>query len=115
MLMAENRWFNFLDPEEHIMADKGFQGLEEHHKTILPFKGKQLPQEQQLYNNHLASTRIVVENCIRAIKEWKICGLCLRTNSCELQNTLAYHNRNWVICAAMVNLFRGVRAERLEK
>lgn len=111
MLMAENRWFTKLDPDECVMADKGFRGLEAHHKTILPFIGKKLPTAKELYNRQVASIRIVVENAIRAIKEWKICGMCLRTKSSDLESSLGFHNRNWVICAALANLFRGVRGK----
>lgn len=108
-LMDENRWFKMLDSDECIMADKGFRGLETYHKTIIPFVGKQLPFAKELFNQQIASIRIVVENAIRAVKEWKICGLCLRTNMGDWESALEYHNRNWVVCSAMSNIFRRVR------
>lgn len=111
MLMAENRWFTNLDQDEFIMADKGFRGLEAHHNTLIPFIGKNLPHSKELFNRQIASVRIVVENAIRAIKEWKICSSCLRVHSSNLESALGFHNRNWVICAALTNLFRKIRVE----
>ena len=88
---------------EYIIADKAWQGWAKD-RIISPIKGK-VNEEQKKYNYALASIRIIIENVIEKIKEWKICKYTLRIKTSDLTSSLIYHDKIWSICAALHNLF----------
>ena len=73
---SENHFWKKMTTEEYICGDKGFKGLDRHHKNVcLPFFSEEKENEEN-FNNQLAHYRIIVENLFAAIKKWKICSKC---------------------------------------
>ncbi|CAL6020797.1 Conserved_hypothetical protein [Hexamita inflata] len=56
---------NYLGPNNYIMADSGYQGIQTSINAVLPFKkpkGRELLQDQITYNNVVKHHRIIVEH-----------------------------------------------------
>lgn len=83
----------FIHPEKEIVADSGYQGLQNiHKKTLIPFKKSKnnpLTKEKKEYNKFLSQVRIQVEHVFVRLKRFKILALryrnkirrfCLRFN-----------------------------------
>ncbi len=62
--------------EIHLLADKGYQGINRYHKTSsIPHKKtkkKVLTPEQKAENRQQAKVRVIVENVIRCLKIFRI-------------------------------------------
>ncbi len=64
-----------LEPDEAMMGDSGYQGMQHDHLAILPHKkprGGQLTAEQKAFNRCLSKARVVVENTICQIKTFRV-------------------------------------------
>lgn len=101
---VDNHFWKKLSPNEYIMADKGFKGLDSQHPTCLPFfdDTKEIHQE---FNNELAHYRIIVENVFAEIKKWKICSLPLSLKFSNINDALDRHNKLWTVVGAFTNMF----------
>ena len=64
-----------LTDTEAYMADKGYQGLQDEHKAVLPDKkprGKDLTPEQKARNKRISKARIIVERIIGKLKVYQV-------------------------------------------
>jgi hypothetical protein len=64
-----------LGSDEAMMGDKGYQGIQHAHPSVLPHKkpkGGQLTDEQKAFNRRLSKARVVVENTICQIKTFRV-------------------------------------------
>ena len=112
-LLSENWIHNKITNNEYIIADKAWQGWA-NERIISPIKGK-LNEKNKKYNNKLASIRIIVENVIEKIKEWKICKFTLRIKTSDLQNAFNFHDKVWTVCVGLHNLFHANQRKNWEK
>ena len=65
----------YLDEDEAMMGDSGYQGIQHEHLAVLPYKkpqGGQLTAEQKEHNRQVSRIRVVVENTIAQIKTFRI-------------------------------------------
>jgi len=70
----------FIDKNFAIGGDGGFTFNRKRDEVKInsykPFKanhGTPLTEEQKKYNKHLSQMRVIVENTISRVKQWKIC------------------------------------------
>jgi transposase len=64
-----------LESDEAMMGDKGYQGIQHAHPSVLPHKkpkGGELTDEQKAFNRRLSKARVVVENTICQIKTFRV-------------------------------------------
>lgn len=103
----ENQIYTRLEPNEWIMLDKGYKDLKFARKVV-PIVGKSeiLLEEEEIYNNDVASIRIVIENVNCEIKKFKICQFTFRAHITKLEEVRIEHNRVWVVVAGIVNEFK---------
>jgi hypothetical protein len=87
-----------------VLADSGYQGLQETYKNIrLPIKGyknKPLNLSDKAYNKELSSARVPVEHKIRELKIFKIIGQTYR-------NSISSYSLKMNIVAGLVNFKHG--------
>jgi DDE superfamily endonuclease len=65
----------YLDEDEAMMGDSGFQGIQHQHPAILPHKkpkAGELTDDQKKYNRRVSRVRVVVENTIAQIKTFRV-------------------------------------------
>jgi len=63
-----------MEEEDAFMGDKGYQGIQHDHYTILPDKkpkGKELEPEKKARNKRISSVRIVVEHTFGKVKNYQ--------------------------------------------
>lgn len=72
----------FIHSKREIIADSGYQGLQNiHEKTLIPFKKSKnhpLTKEKKEYNRFLSKFRITVEHVFARLKRFKILTLKYR-------------------------------------
>ena len=88
-----------LESDDAMMGDKGYQGIQHAHQSVLPYKkprGGQLTDEQKAFNRRLSRTRVVVENTICQIKTF-------RAMADRYRHPRDSHNDVFNIVAALVN------------
>ena len=65
-----------VNPENHILADSGYQGIKEQHQNSSTpkknSKNKKLSKTDKLDNKILSTKRIIVENVFAQLKRFKI-------------------------------------------
>ncbi len=102
--MAIRKSHDPLPEDSLVLADSGYQGLQEIHKNIrLPIKGyknKPLDALNKAYNKELSSNRVPVEHKIRELKIFKIIGSTHR-------NTIGSYGLKMNIVAGLVNVKNG--------
>ncbi|KAJ4456369.1 hypothetical protein PAPYR_267 [Paratrimastix pyriformis] len=59
-------------PHELVLADGGFRGTA-HRRTVLPFRHRDLDDDQRVYNHIQRSVRVIVENVFRLVKQFEFC------------------------------------------
>ena len=90
MILADNA----IPPQFHIVADAAY-GL--HTNIMIPYPNKDLPDDQERYNNIHSSTRMVIERAFGDIKNrW----LRLQTMRCEL----SFATRMIAACCVLHNI-----------
>jgi hypothetical protein len=68
-----------LDQDEGIMADAGYKGLYNYHtNAMLTTNERNLTPEDAEVESHKKAIRVIVENTIAWIKQWKACKHTLR-------------------------------------
>lgn len=76
---------NFINPNDIILADSGYQGLQKIHKnTIIPIKknkNKRLSKEDKVHNHDLSKIRIRIEHVFSWLKRFKILKLHYRNKA----------------------------------
>ena len=82
-----------LSPEEVLIADKGYEGIE---RIRSPVKGKDLSSVEKLYNRTLNKKRVIVERAFGRLKEFG----CLKQ---PWRSSLDKQDKVFVICAAITN------------
>jgi len=66
---------NYLEEDEAMMGDSGYQGIQQEHPAALPYKkpkGGSLTPEQKAHNRRLSRIRIVVEHTIAQLKTFRL-------------------------------------------
>ena len=66
---------DYLDEDEAMMGDAGYQGIQHEHPAVLPYKkpkGEELTKEQKEHNRRLSRIRVVIENTIAQIKTFRV-------------------------------------------
>jgi hypothetical protein len=89
-----------LDPDEAIMGDSGYQGIQHDHRAVLPDKkprGGELTDDQKARNHRVSQARIVVENTIAQLKTFRVL-------SDRYRQPRASHHQAFGIVAGLVNL-----------
>ena len=81
-------------PGELGIADKGFVGAE---RLLVPFKGRELTNDQREWNTKLASVRILAERTNGVIKKFLAFGRRWRGD-------YDYHRQAFVFICPMVNI-----------
>jgi len=104
-------WHKLNSDKDGVAVDKGFVGLEKD----IPFKifriiGGKLDMETNIWNEHLASIRIIVENVFSCIKRYHICSQIWRGGVSE-ELDAQFHHRVWFVVCSLVNQFNNPRAE----
>ena len=93
-----------LPPNTSIFVDSGYQGIDQlHAQAEFPFKAtknKPLDPQEKEYNRALSRIRVVIENVIANIKNFKILAERYR-------NKRKRHNVKFNIIAAIVNVKNG--------
>ena len=101
-------WTSQLDPDENLLADKGFSGarvLTKHRKlSDCPLTEIQVKQ-----NIEIDTKRIIVENLFAFTSGWAICYQKIRYKTSNLQVMLERHNRNFTIVCGVLNRFSTLR------
>lgn len=88
-----------LDPDEAIMGDSGYQGIQKDHRAVLPHKkpkGGTLTDVQKAHNRRLSRVRVVVENTICQLKTFRVLAHVYR-------HARETYNDTFRIVAALVN------------
>jgi transposase len=88
-----------LDEDEAMMGDSGYQGIQQHHRAVLPDKkpkGGELTDDQKARNHQISQARIVVENTIAQLKTFRVLADRYR----HPRNS---HNQVFGIIAGLVN------------
>lgn len=88
-----------LEPEEAMMGDSGYQGIQHDHLAVLPHKkprGGQLTEQQKAHNRSVSQARVIVENTLAQVKSFRVL-------SDRYRHPRASHNETFVIVAALVN------------
>ena len=88
-----------LESDGAMMGDKGYQGIQHAHQSVLPHKkpkGGELTDEQKAFNRRLSKVRVVVENTICQIKTFRVMADRYR-------HPRDSHNDVFNIVAALVN------------
>ena len=88
-----------LASDEAMMGDRGYQGIQHAHQSVLPHKkprGGELTDEQKAFNRRLSKARVVVENTICQIKTFRVVADRYR-------HPRHSHNDVFNIVAALVN------------
>jgi hypothetical protein len=102
--MSIRRRSDKLPQKSEVLGDSGYQGLQhEHIKTKIPIKkqkGKPRTKEDKKYNKELSSQRVLVENIICKLKDFKV----LKDQFRSRRNRYAVVMQ---IIAALVNLKMG--------
>jgi len=64
-----------LQPDEAMMGDSGYQGIQRVHLAILPYKkpkGGHLTDDQKAFNHCLSRARVIVENTLGQVKTFRV-------------------------------------------
>ena len=64
-----------LDEGEAMMGDSGYQGIQQEHPAVLPYKkpkGGKLTTQQKEHNRRLSRIRVVAENTLAQIKTFRV-------------------------------------------
>ncbi len=72
---------DYLDEDEAMMGDSGYQGIQQGHQAILPIKkpkGGELTPEQKAHNRRVSRIRVVVEHTIAQIKTFRVMAAVYR-------------------------------------
>jgi transposase len=88
-----------VEPEEALMGDSGYQGIQHDHLAVLPDKkpkGGQLTDLQKARNRRISKARVVVENTLAQVKSFQVVATRYR-------HPRHSHNQVFVIVAALVN------------
>ena len=96
---------DFKDKEYGIFGDGGFYFNRKKDKYLIkglkPFKKskkRKLTEEEKLFNTNISKQRVVVENTIGKIKEWRVLSGCLRYYSFVKKNWLNINEILSVCC-----------------
>lgn len=87
-----------LEPDEKILADRGYQGLDE--RCITPIKkpaSRPLTSDERTFNKAVASVRVDVERAIGVIKRFH----CLQQ---DWRHDRSYHPVCFHFCANLANV-----------
>jgi hypothetical protein len=103
----ENHLMEYLKPNEFILGDSGFAGLE--HLKILSSMVNETSYEICLWNWMVKKYRIVVENAIAEIKNWKLMKNEYQMNPFNLDKELKIHNYILSIVCGLVNMYTDKR------
>jgi hypothetical protein len=99
---------NIIDLEDfYICLDRGFYGIEEIYKAVLPFKGVRkefYSDKHKEYDNEHKKIRITIENFFAALKKFLILRDKFRYNG-TLSELLEKHHLIFINC---VNLFNKI-------
>ena len=79
---------------EYVLADKGYLG---DNKAIIPFRGRNLADEQIHFNKYHCIYRSICERAFARIKSFRIC-------SSKFRHNLQMHPLIFQICAKLCNL-----------
>ena len=102
----ENHIHIKLDQDEAICSDLGYRGLQNYHlNVIIPSNRKNMQADEEERECNKKSIRVMVENVIRRIKEWKICKEKIRFPTDDLNELLTTHHKLWTICSVLVNKY----------
>lgn len=98
-LYDQRRADDLLDPEEGMMGDSGYQGIQHDHLAVLPDKkpkNGELTDEQKARNRLVSQARIVVENTLAQMKSFRVL-------SDRYRHPRDTHNDVFTIVAVLVN------------
>lgn len=96
----ENFIFRKLHPQEKIMGDLGFKGLEK--LQIYTMESNNYPEN---YEHDFMHFRSLVENVIGQIRKWKICKHDFQSKMVDLEKASNYHHFVFEIICGLTNLF----------
>lgn len=99
---TRKEWYDLFDKQERGMGDAGFNGLlKEGIQIDTP------PADADTYKV-FSSKRILVENSIAAIKDWRACRDEIQISPGFEEHILDEHNKCWKIAAMLLNEYQNV-------
>jgi hypothetical protein len=92
-------WIKLFTPEEHGVGDSGFAGFGP--KIIVP------PSRNSPLYSEFSAIRIVVENALADIKDWRCCKDDIRDPVNNVEKVLERHHKKWVVVSVFKNDYNG--------
>jgi hypothetical protein len=101
--LPEGNISSYLDSDEYVLADKGFRGMRSTYRVISATQNCNKQQRREICRK-----RVIVENSIGHIREWKVCKGLFRGSHVQPGKDLReWHHKIWMVCAYLVNKYRG--------